>query len=77
MPKQRVYGSPIGTEEPSGDRDRPKAKPPDPDKVREALNKFNTRVPVAEKRVRGSSATATRKLRPPPLLDAEIEKQSQ
>jgi hypothetical protein len=79
MPKPKEYGSPLGTPDPSSDAGRPKAKDPDIRQVREAMKKATTRVaapPAATKVVRGSSANTPRKLRPPPILDAEIDKQS-
>jgi len=78
MPQERVYGTPVGVEKPSGDRGRQKKRDPDIAKVREALSKFaDTRaVEKVAPRPRGSSSTMPRKQRPPPILDAEIEKQS-
>jgi hypothetical protein len=76
MPKSKVYGSPIGTQEPSGAVGRPKAKDADAERVRAALRQVATQPRVTAKPVRGSSTSAPRKLRPPPILDAEIEKQS-
>lgn len=80
MPKERVYGSPIGVEKPSGDIGRPKKKDSDPALVRQALNKVAT-TPAPQrdtsKPVRGSSSSNfLRRTKPPAILDAEIEKQS-
>lgn len=79
MPKEKVYGTPVGYQEPTSDVGRPKKKDPDIGKVREALNKVATapRVEKPAPRVRGSSsATILPRKKPPAILDAEIERQS-
>lgn len=80
MAKPKEYGSPLGAPTPSGsDAGRPKAKAPDADVVREALKKASPRMPTAgapAKATRQSSQTTPRKLRPPAVLDAEIDRQS-
>lgn len=79
MPKQRVYGTPLGTEKPSSDVGRPKKKDSDPALVRQALTKVAL-APAPEKlgpKARGSSSeNFLRRRKPPAILDAEIEKQS-
>jgi hypothetical protein len=81
MAKPKEYGSPLGTPDSSGDETgRNKVRPPDADVVRAALKKASPKMPTASAVPAGaprqSSQTTPRKLRPPAILDAEIERQS-